>query len=346
MILKEVYTYDDILIEPKHSNIKRIDEEISTVTGIGNLFFDIPIISAAMTTVTGKRMQEAMLKLGGIGIHYRYGLDLLPTEELKVEKLIDWCLLGAIAVSPSMGNKLISRLVNVLENSEYSGLLETTPFVIDVAHGDREQVLQFTKMLKSYNLIVWSGNVATIDSAYKYAEILDSRTDAIKVGIGPGSACTTRIVSGCGYPQASAVYNIADYFGSGFSIIADGGIKYPGDVTKAVALGADAVVIGGLLAGTNESPGNVEFIEGHPYKFFEGMASESALQSAGKTIRVEGVSGKVPYVGSVKSVINELVTGLKLGMSYTGSRTLSELQQNSTFIKVTNAGIIEGKPRI
>ncbi len=340
MILPTKETYDDILIVPQYSDIENIDEEISTFTTVGNIFLEIPIISAAMTTVTDTKMQMAMRKLGGIGIHHRYDLYQVPPSK-ELERLKLWCQNGAVAVSPSMGYDLIIKLIQSMTIEA----LKKTPFVIDVAHGHRKEVLDYARFLKSNGLIVWSGNITTPQAAYDYCHILDAATDALKLGIGSGSACTTRVVSGCGYPLASAIHEIAKEFPS-FSLIADGGIKYAGDITKAIALGADAVIIGGLLAGTDEAPGEVKLEHQAYYKYFEGMASESALQQAGKTVRVEGVSGKVPYRGSLKTVLNELVTGLKLGMAYTGSRTIVELRARAKFVKITDFGVLEGKPRI
>jgi IMP dehydrogenase len=345
MELKEKYTFDDLLLVPKKSNIRSIGNEVLTHTSIGTWELLVPVVSAAMSTVTGTRMQQELLKLGCLGIHYRYS-NGRQTKEQQLQMLMLGAMNGPVAVAPSMGADLISVLVDELVDRGY--VREGITLAIDVAHGHRQGVLDFAKFLKSLKVTVWSGNIVTVDAAKDYWNILDPLTDALKIGIGPGAACTTRVVSGCGYPQASAIHEIyTSQYNNGTAIIADGGIKSSGDIVKALALGADAVIIGRLFAGTTEAPGeHFSDMHGDDWKVFEGMASESALQGAGKTVRVEGVSGTVPYVGAVEHVIKVLQDGISTGLAYTGSRNIDELRINAEFIKQTYAGILEGQPRI
>lgn len=329
MKIARALTFDDILLVPQYSDIESIDKEIDTSTQVGKHRLDIPIISAAMDTVTGMKMLGTMLHLGGLGVHHRY-VD-------NYGDLIFRSFDGPIAVSPSMGTAFIDSLN--LTNPEAT-------VALDVAHGDRKAVLNFAKYCRMKGLDVWSGNICTFyNSALSYLRI---GVNTLKVGIGPGSACSTRVNTGCGYPQASAIWNIKQAAPGNVSIIADGGIKTSGDIVKALALGADAVILGGLLAGTEETPGAVYLDDetGQRYKHYRGMASEVALRQNNKTVRVEGVSGMVPYKGPVKDVIDSLMSGVKLGMAYVGARTIKELREKAEFVEITQAGQYEGMPRI
>lgn len=329
MQFQEKFTFDDILLVPRYSTIESIDREIDTDTHIGNDHLSVPIISAAMTTVTEARMIKAMQFLGATGIHHRYNMvHWAHQAELSEE--------SPIAVSPSMGTEFLDWLsANVIPAG--------CSLVIDVAHGDREEVYDYAKYAVDLGFEVWSGNICTVGAAFEY---INNGVNILKVGIGPGSVCSTRVVSGCGYPQASAIYEIKRDHPQA-TIVADGGIKSSGDIVKALALGADAVIIGRLLAGTAEAPGTYySDMYGNDWKTYAGMASREVLEKAGKTVRVEGVVGRVPYVGPVKGVIDELMAGVKLGMAYVGARNIKELQQKAQFVRVTQAGQIEGGPRI
>jgi IMP dehydrogenase len=230
---------------------------------------------------------------------------------------------------------------------------------IDVAHGDRKEVLDFAAECVRLGAIVWSGNIVTPQAAERYAKI---GVNAVKIGIGPGAACTTRIVSGCGYPQAQAIRDI--YSAVDIPIIADGGINSSGDIVKALALGADAVILGKLLGAAEESPAlpvnvrrgaatlggmpypmDVRLPEGR-YKLFSGMASRQQLEAAGKTVRVEGDSGLIPCTGPLEDIINNLVMGLKLGMAYVGARTIPELHRMAKFVKISPSGQRENHTRL
>jgi len=226
--------------------------------------------------------------------------------------------------------------------------------VVDTAHGHSCRVLEMVEFLKKRypELDVVAGNIATAEGA---KDLIDAGVDGIKVGVGPGSICTTRVVSGAGMPQLTAISKCAGVAKEyGIPIIADGGIKYSGDITKAIAAGADVVMIGGLLAGTEESPGEVVLFQGRSYKVYRGMGSLGAMERGGrdryyqegvredKKLVPEGIEGRVPYKGTLAAVIYQLVGGLRAGMGYCGCSTIEELKEKARFIRVTSAGYREG----
>jgi IMP dehydrogenase len=224
--------------------------------------------------------------------------------------------------------------------------------VVDTAHGHAQAVLDTVKMIRKQhpNLDLVAGNIATAEAA---KDLLKAGVDAVKVGVGPGSICTTRIVSGSGMPQLTAIADCAKALeGSGIPIIADGGIKFSGDISKALAAGASSVMLGGLLAGTEESPGETVLYQARTYKVYRGMGSISAMERGGgdrygqggrpaQKLVPEGIEGRVPYKGPLSAVIYQLVGGVKSGMGYCGSKTIPDLQKNATFIRQTVAGLRE-----
>jgi IMP dehydrogenase len=224
--------------------------------------------------------------------------------------------------------------------------------VVDTAHGHSQAVLDTVKMIKKQHpdLDLIAGNIATAQAA---KDLLKIGVDGVKVGVGPGSICTTRIVSGAGMPQLTAIADCAKALsGSGVPIIADGGIKFSGDITKALAAGASAVMLGGLLAGTEESPGETVLYQARTYKVYRGMGSIGAMERGGgdrygqggrpaQKLVPEGIEGRVPYKGQIAAVVYQLVGGLKSGMGYCGCKTIPDLQQNAVFIRQTVAGLRE-----
>lgn len=224
--------------------------------------------------------------------------------------------------------------------------------VVDTAHGHSKGVIERVRELRRSHpdLAIVGGNIATAEAAMALA---DAGADVVKVGIGPGSICTTRIVAGVGVPQISAVSNVAKAMkGRGVRVIADGGIRYSGDIAKAIAAGAHAVMVGGLLAGTEESPGEVELYQGRSYKSYRGMGSLGAM-SAGSADRYfqggqkaekyvpEGIEGRVPYKGAVSAVIEQLMGGLRSSMGYVGCATLEDMREKPRFVRISNAGMQE-----
>lgn len=227
--------------------------------------------------------------------------------------------------------------------------------VVDTAHGHSKNVIESVKRIKQAysNIIVIAGNIATREAARALAEV---GADAVKVGIGPGSICTTRIVTGVGVPQITAISHVSEALhGSGVGVIADGGIRYSGDICKALAAGADAVMIGSLFAGTEEAPGDVELYHGRSYKSYRGMGSLGAMaQRYGSSDRYfqdvtaevgkyvpEGIEGRVPYKGNLTNIINQLMGGLRSAMGYTGSPHIAALHSKPHFIRITPSGVRE-----
>lgn len=223
--------------------------------------------------------------------------------------------------------------------------------VIDTAHGHSKAVMETLREIKNnFDVDVIAGNIATAEASY---DLIQAGADGVKIGIGPGSICTTRIVAGAGVPQLTAIkncYEVASKFN--IPIIADGGIKYSGDITKAIAAGAHCVMIGSLFAGTDESPGELILYQGRTYKEYRGMGSLGAMQQGAKdrygqqdieTAKLvpEGVEGRVPYKGPLSQSIHQLVGGLRSGMGYCGCRTLDEMRKHARFIRITNAGFRE-----
>jgi len=239
--------------------------------------------------------------------------------------------------------------------SRVAALLEAgvDALVVDTAHGHAEPVMQTVRAIKheypEANVI--AGNIATSEAA---RDLIRAGADALKVGVGPGSICTTRVIAGIGVPQITAVYNVSQVAHSyNIPVIADGGIKYSGDITKALAAGADCVMIGSLFAGTEESPGEMEIFQGRSYKVYRGMGSIGAMKEGGRDryfqedeqkLVAEGIEGRVPYRGTVADMTFQLIGGLRAGMGYCGVRNLKELQTKTKFIRITNAGLVESHP--
>ncbi len=225
--------------------------------------------------------------------------------------------------------------------------------VLDSAHGHSQNIIDCLKKVKANfpNVDVVAGNIATPEAA---EELIKAGADAVKVGIGPGSICTTRVVAGVGVPQITAIYNVAQLAKKyGVPVIADGGIKYSGDIAKAISAGADVIMVGSLLAGCEESPGESEIYEGRRFKVYRGMGSIAAMekgskdryfQTGSKKLVPEGVEGRVPYKGPLCDTIFQLVGGLRSSMGYCGTPTIGELKERGKFVRITNAGLIESHP--
>lgn len=251
-----------------------------------------------------------------------------------------------VAAATTVGSEGEERTEKLIE-------AEVDVIVVDTAHGHSLKVLKAVENIKKKypNLQVIAGNIATKEGA---KALVDAGADCVKVGIGPGSICTTRIVAGIGVPQFSAILEVSEYLQkTGIPMIADGGIKYSGDLAKALAAGANCAMIGSLLAGTDESPGEIFLFQGRSYKYYRGMGSIGAMargsadryfQEEVKNIHKlvpEGIEGQVPYKGPVSAVIHQLIGGLKASMGYTGAKDLKDFQKKAIFQKITNAGLQE-----
>ena len=242
---------------------------------------------------------------------------------------------------------------DLLDRVEALNRAKVDVIVLDTAHGHSKGVLEAVRKIKNAypELQVIAGNVATAEAT---KDLIEAGADCVKVGIGPGSICTTRVVAGIGVPQLTAVYDCAkaakEY---GIPVIADGGIKYSGEIPKAVAAGADVIMIGSLFAGVEESPGETVIFKGRSFKTYRGMGSISAMkkgskdryfQEESKKLVPEGVEGKVPYKGELKETVHQLIGGLRAGMGYCGTPTIKDLQEKGQFIKITGAGLRESHP--
>ena len=340
--IKDSLTFDDVTLIPQYSSVLPTDT-ITDCKLSKNLNLQIPLISSAMDTVTESKMGVAMSKSGGIGIiHRNLSIEKQVIEVQKVKK--NNCLVGA-AIGVSSKD---------LERAEELSRIKTDLIVIDTAHAHTQKVLTMIKKIKKKlkNSTLCVGNIVT-GKAAKF--LADNGVDIVKVGIGPGSICTTRLVAGIGVPQLSAVIEVKKSLKKyKTKIISDGGIKFSGDLAKAIAAGADAIMIGSLFSGTIESPGKIIRYKGKLYKNFRGMGSIGAM-NAGSADRYyqkkskditkyvpEGVEGMVKFKGSVKEIIYSLVGGLKSSMGYLGAKTIKDLQKKGQFLKISKAGFYEG----
>ncbi len=340
--IKEALTFDDVTLAPNYSEI--LPSQVNTSINLTpKLNLNIPLLSSAMDTVTESQMGIAMAKAGGIGIIHR---NLSVYEQIKeIRKVKSKKLLVGAAVGVS--EKELNRAKKLLnENLDI--------IVVDTAHGHTKKVADIIKKIKKLrpkNTAICAGNIATTEAAKFLVKL---GVDIIKVGIGPGSICTTRLVAGIGVPQLSAILNVKKGIGkSKTTLIADGGIKFSGDIAKALAAGADAVMIGSLFAGTDQAPGKKIKKKGKLYKYFRGMGSIGAMnkgsadryfQSKQKDTSkyvAEGVEGYIKYRGSVDKIIFNLIGGLKSSMGYLGAKKVTELRKNPKFVKITKAGFYE-----
>lgn len=343
-MIKEALTFDDVLLVPQSS--KYSPSKVSTKIKLGkNLELEVPILSAAMDTVTESKMAIELAKLGALGVIHK---NLTPTkqaEEVKKVKLENLKCGAAI----SIGKDSLERADLLVEAG--ADLL-----VIDVAHGHYYKVQEIIKKLKKkygQKVLIVGGNVATGKAT---SDLIKAGADIVKVGVGPGSICTTRIIAGIGVPQLTAVMEAVKIARkTNTPVIADGGIKYSGDMVKALAAGASAVMLGGLLSGTDEAPGKVVNLKGKKYKVYRGMGSIEAMQKGstdrymqeGKNKRemiAEGVVGYTEYKGRVGDIINQLVGGLKQGLGYCGSKDIKDLWKKAEFVRISNAGLKESHP--
>lgn len=350
-VVSKALTFDDVLIIPKESDIESRNEiDISTSLFERKFRLDIPIISAPMDSVTENELAKEMIENGAGAVIHRYNTkekqntEICKTlESAKGKKFA----VGDFVLGFTLGIKDIDeQFERAAANIESFKKFSVTPLVvIDVAHGHHKKVLQLANKLKkeySNKILLCAGNICTLDAAKAYR---DSGIDIAKIGVGPGAVCGTRSATGCGYPQLSAIMNIA--WNCDIGIIADGGMKNSGDIVKALAAGADAVMIGSLLASCPESCAQqIQDEKGNKYKIYRGMASYSAKKDHQiNDTYVEGESVLKKLGDPVKKVIDKLASGIRSGCSYVGARNLGELQQKAEFVEVSQGTNIENMIR-
>ena len=339
--IKEALTFDDVTLAPQHSAV--LPSEVLTTTYLSeNLKLQIPIISSAMDTVTESKMAISIAKQGGIGIIHRNLTIAQQLSEIKKVKSKGLKVGAAVGTSQNEYN----RVKNIIKNG-------IDLIVVDTAHGHSERVANVIvkiKKIKSKKTTLCAGNIATAEAARFLCKL---GVDVIKVGIGPGSICTTRLVAGIGMPQLSALLEVKKGLNKKVKMISDGGIKFSGDIAKALAAGADAVMVGSLLAGTSEAPGKIIMKKGKLFKIFRGMGSVGAMnkgsadryfqkkQKDSSKYVPEGVEGLVKFKGDVNKVIHKLVGGLKSSMGYLGAKEIKYLNKKAKFVKITKAGFYE-----
>lgn len=330
------YCFDDVLLMPQHSEVaSRHDVDLTMSIGSGSrkIVLNTPIISAPMDTVTDVEMIKAMAENGGLGILHRF--MSYRDQKYKIESLVENNIAFGVAIASNNG---------YLEHAVHLYNAGTRMFLIDTANGHSNYAINATESLRKElpDVHIMAGNVATYDG---FKRLADAGADSIRVGIGGGSVCTTRVVSGHGVPTLASLKEIADNYDGQCSIIADGGIRTSGDMVKSFAAGADAVMLGSMLAGTDESPGEMFETNGTIVKHFRGMASAQAqIDFSGKLSVAEGVSTTIPYKGSVKNVIDQARGGLGSGCSYSGVHKLSDLSVVAHFVPVSPLSVNESKP--
>lgn len=407
--LREGLTFDDVLLVPQKSSI--IPSDVCLKSRLTrNISLNIPIVSAAMDTVTSSAMAIAMAREGGLGfIHknmsieeqanqvdivkrnesgmisnpitlnvgatVKEALDILSKYKISglpivddnnkivgliTSKDIDNAINYPNACKDEKGRLRVGAAIGVANNSleRVKALVEkgVDVITIDCAHAHSKNAIELVKQVKAAypNLELIAGNIVTKEAA---KELIEAGVDALKVGIGPGSICTTRVVAGIGVPQITAindVYMVAKEHD--VPVIGDGGIKFSGDIVKALAAGASTVMLGSILAGCKEAPGEEVIYQGRRFKVYVGMGSLAAMKRGSadryfqgaikeaKKLVPEGIEGRVAYKGEVADTIYQLTGGIRSGMGYCGTKTISELQENCEFIKITSAGLKESHP--
>ena len=350
-------TFDDVLLVPAYSEV--LPREVSTKARFTrNISLNIPIVSAAMDTVSEKAMAIMLARKGGISvIHKNMSIEaqarqIREVKEYPAEGDKIPCLdaEGRLRVAAGVGitADVLDRVTALVEAG-------VDAIVLDSAHGDSHGVVEALRKIKAVypELDTVVGNIATAEAA---ARLIEAGADSLKVGIGPGSICTTRIIAGVGVPQISAIYDVAKAAeGSGVPVIADGGLRYSGDIVKALAAGGDCVMIGSMFAGTDEAPGEVCEEGGRKFKSYRGMGSVDAMKAGSrdryfqdgedstKKLVPEGVVARVPYKGSVGDIIYQLVGGIRSGMGYCGAADIDALH-SARFVRITANGLVENHP--
>jgi len=337
MKFKQALTYDDMLLIPQYSNIESRSEVDLASDLSAHVTLDLPIISSPMDTVCEGEMAIAMARNGGMGVIHRYNsID----EQVKLSREVidrgERSFAAAVGVTGDYQERA-SSLVDIGVNT----------LCLDVAHGHHilmKNALEYLRARFGKSITIIAGNVCTLEGVNALA---DWGADAVRANIGGGSICSTRIVTGHGLPGLQTIFDCART-DRDVAIIADGGIKTSGDIVKALAAGADFVMCGSLLAGTQESPGNIITMpDGTRMKEYRGMASKDAQMNwRNKSSTPEGVASYIPYKGAVGDILTDLEGGIRSGLSYSGARTIQELQSNAVWSQQTSAGTIESGTHI
>src|SRR6266508_275184 len=357
---KEGLTFDDVLLIPQKSDV--LPTQVSTKTLLTkDIPLDLPILSAAMDTVTEAPMAIALGRLGGLGVLHRNLTVEAQVAEVKKAKDAGVRVGAAVGVSGDADERVQALVAAGCDL-----------VVVDTAHGHSASVIRMVEKIKARHRVqVMAGNVATAEGA---EELISAGADAVKVGMGPGAICTTRIVAGAGMPQITAVFDCAEVAAKhGIPICADGGIQHSWDIAKAIGAGAHTVMLGGLLAGVDESPGELVTTPEGRMKTYRGMGSMGAMTARTEKSRVppggtrvppggtkdrygqqdvgefsklvpEGVEGLVPAQGPLAPLVHQLVGGLRAGMGYVGAATIEDLRTKARFIRISGAGLRESHP--
>jgi len=317
--------YDDVLLKPRFSDIvPRRDVDLSTKIS-RNVRLGIPIVSSPMDTVTESEMAIALAELGGMGIIHRNMSIERQVEEVKAVKERGLIVGAAVGV---FDERRVEALINAGADL----------IVIDTAHGHSRNVLESLRIYKRLGDVdVVAGNIVTAEAA---EDLISAGADGLRVGMGSGSICITREVSGVGVPQLSAVAWVSDVASNyGVPVIADGGVKRIGDIVKAIAAGADCVMLGSMLAGTDEAPGELIEKDGFKFKRYRGMGSREVIHRLDRYSKLvpEGVSSLIPYRGSVKKILKNIIGGLKSGFGYIGARNIDEVKIKGEFVLATRS---------
>ena len=339
--IKEALTFDDVLLVPRYSSILPSDTNLNINLG-NNLKLKIPFLSSAMDTVTESKMAISIAKEGGLGVVHRNLSIKNQTEEIKKVKKNN--LLVAAAIGTNKDDFV--RAKSLIDSG-------ADLIVIDTAHGHSQKVIKILSKVKKIKtkIPICVGNIASSEAAQK---LYNEGADILKVGIGPGSICTTRMIAGIGVPQITAVIEVKKILkNKNIKIISDGGVKFSGDIAKGLAAGADAIMMGSIFAGTDESPGKKFKYKNKFYKSYRGMGSIGAM-SAGSSNRYfqknykdkskfvpEGIEARVKYKGSVGKILYQLQGGLRSSMGYIGAKDINDIKKKAKFIKITKAGFYE-----
>ncbi|MCL4113044.1 UNVERIFIED_CONTAM: hypothetical protein GTU68_049966 [Idotea baltica] len=393
-ILEEALTFDDVLLIPAHSTV--LPNEVDLKTSLTKkITLNIPLLSAAMDTVTEAKLAIAIAQEGGLGIvHKNMTIEAQAKVISAVKRFENGIIKDPVTTSADTS---IAEVMALTAKHKISGLItvkdiqQSTDFpsackdrhgslrvgaavgtghnteqrvaalvkagvdviIVDTAHGHSQGVLNRIKWVKDTypDLQVIGGNIATGAAALA---LVEAGADAVKVGIGPGSICTTRMIAGVGVPQITAIMNVADALkGKGIPLIADGGIRYSGDIAKALAAGANCVMLGSMFAGTDEAPGDTIIYQGRSYKSYRGMGSLAAMadgssdryfqesENAADKLVPEGIEGQVPYKGKLGPIIHQLNGGIRSSMGYVGCKDIEEMRSKPEFVRITGAGMKE-----